>query len=38
MAWYDNCRTITGTTGTAVLIYRFVVLAADGALDHVGTA
>lgn len=38
MAWYDNCRTITGIAGTAVTIYRFVALAADGQMDHVASA
>tara|TARA_R110000803_G_scaffold20201_6_gene52235 strand:- start:442 stop:825 length:384 start_codon:yes stop_codon:yes gene_type:complete len=38
MATFDSVKTITGIAGTAISIYRFVVIAADGQYDHVGTA
>lgn len=38
MATYESCRSITAKAGTAVSIGRFVVRAADGMYDHVGTA
>lgn len=38
MARAENLQTLTGTAGSAVSIYRFIALAADGKYDHVGTA
>lgn len=38
MATYQKACTINVEAGTAVTIYRFVALAADGQYDHVGTA
>lgn len=37
MANYEGVITKTGIAGSAILPYRFVVLAADGQMDHVGT-
>lgn len=38
MANYEGINTKTGIAGTAITKFRFVVLAADGQMDHVGTA
>lgn len=38
MATAQNVELISGEAGSAVTIYRFVVRAADGQYDHVGTA
>lgn len=38
MATAENLQTVTGIAGSAVSIYRFVALAADGKYDHVGGA
>jgi len=36
MATASNVNTITATAGSAVSVYRFVSLAADGKYDHTG--
>jgi phosphoglycolate phosphatase-like HAD superfamily hydrolase len=38
MAYEEATRAVTGIAGTAITQNRFVVLAADGYYDHVGTA
>jgi hypothetical protein len=38
MATYQSCKTVSVLAGSAVTIYRFVALAADGKYDHVGSA
>lgn len=38
MAWYDNLRTITVEAGSAITIYRFVNIAADGQIDTASSA
>lgn len=38
MATYEKIETVTVEAGTAISLYRFIVRAADGQYDHVGSA
>lgn len=38
MATYQQVKTLSVIAGSAVSLYRFVLLAADGKYDHVGSA
>ena len=38
MTTYQGVNTVSVTAGSAITVYRFVAIAADGKYDHVGSA